>query len=158
MTSLRVEYINPFIEASLDVVNQTTGLKPTIGRVFTRSTPHIGNLVIIMIGITGEISGSVVLSLSKQLACRIASAMMFGMPVPELDEMAKSAIAELANMVMGHTANIFYKANMSIDITPPTVLTCENMELTPAKAVTVCVPLNFDDGESLHIDISYKEN
>jgi chemotaxis protein CheX len=158
LASLKVEYINPFIEASLDVINQTTGLKPSIGKVFTRTTPYNGNLVVIMIGLTGQISGSVVLSLSKNLACKIASAMMFGMPVPELDEMAKSAIAELANMTLGHTANIFYKANMSIDITPPTVLTGENMELTPTKSITVCVPLNFDNGESLHIDISYKEN
>ena len=55
--------------------------------------------VVILIGLTGKISGNVVLSLSKNLALSIASAMMYGMPVNELDEISKSAIAELANMI-----------------------------------------------------------
>ena len=84
--------------------------------------------------------------------------MMFGMPVNELDEMSKSAIAELANMILGHTANIFFQNHMNIDITPPTVLTGENIQLTPTKSVTVCIPLNFDGGESLQIDVSYQES
>ena len=47
---------------------------------------------------------------------------------------------------------------MNIDITPPTVLTGENIQLTPTKSVTVCIPLNFDGGESLQIDVSYQES
>ena len=106
---MKVEYINPFIEASLEVINQTTNFKPTIGRIFAKNNSYSGDGVVILIGLTGKISGNVVLSLSKKLALTISSAMMFGMPVNELDEMSKSAIAELANMILGHTANIFSK-------------------------------------------------
>ncbi|HCW03508.1 MAG TPA: chemotaxis protein CheX [Clostridium sp.] len=155
---MKVEYINPFIEASLEVINQTTNFKPTIGRIFAKNNSYSGDGVVILIGLTGKISGNVVLSLSKKLALTIASAMMFGMPVNELDEMSKSAIAELANMILGHTANIFFQNHMNIDITPPTVLTGENIQLTPTKSVTVCIPLNFDGGESLQIDVSYQES
>jgi chemotaxis protein CheX len=155
---LKVEYINPFIEASLEVINQTTNFKPTIGRIFAKNNSYSGDGVVILIGLTGKISGNVVLSLSKKLALTISSAMMFGMPVNELDEMSKSAIAELANMILGHTANIFFQNHMNIDITPPTVLTGENIQLTPTKSVTVCIPLNFDGGESLQIDVSYQES
>ncbi|NLP29139.1 MAG: chemotaxis protein CheX [Clostridia bacterium] len=155
---MKVEYINPFIEASLEVINQTTNFKPTIGRIFAKNNSYSGDGVVILIGLTGKISGNVVLSLSKKLALTISSAMMFGMPVNELDEMSKSAIAELANMILGHTANIFFQNHMNIDITPPTVLTGENIQLTPTKSVTVCIPLNFDGGESLQIDVSYQES
>lgn len=158
MTKMKVEYINPFIEASLDVINQTTSLKPAIGKLYVKNNSYSCDGVVILIGLTGRITGNVVLSLSKNLALKIASAMMYGMPVHELDEMTKSAIAELANMILGHTANIFYQNNISIDITPPTVLTGENIELTPTKSVTVCIPLNFDMGEALEIDVSYQEN
>ena len=123
-----------------------------------KNNSYSGDGVVILIGLTGKISGNVVLSLSKKLALTIASAMMFGMPVNELDEMSKSAIAELANMILGHTANIFFQNHMNIDITPPTVLTGENIQLTPTKSVTVCIPLNFDGGESLQIDVSYQES
>lgn len=155
---MKVEYINPFIEASLEVINQTTNLRPSIGKLFVKNNSYSSDGVVILIGLTGKISGNVVLSLSKNLALTIASAMMYGMPVTELDEMSKSAIAELANMILGHSANIFYQNNVSIDITPPTVLTGENIQLTPTKSVTVCIPLNFEGGESLQIDVSYQES
>jgi len=155
---LKVEYINPFIEASLEVISQTTNMKPTIGKVFVKNNSYNGDGVVIFIGLTGKINGNVVLSLSKNLALNIASAMMGGMPVIELDEISKSAIAELANMILGNTASIFYKNGIGIDITPPTVLTGENINLTPTKSVTVCIPLNFQGGESLEIDVSYQEN
>lgn len=155
---MKVEYINPFIEASLEVISQTTNMKPTIGKVFVKNNSYNGDGVVIFIGLTGKINGNVVLSLSKNLALNIASAMMGGMPVIELDEISKSAIAELANMILGNTASIFYKNGIGIDITPPTVLTGENINLTPTKSVTVCIPLNFQGGESLEIDVSYQEN
>ncbi|NLZ47700.1 MAG: chemotaxis protein CheX [Clostridiales bacterium] len=155
---MKVEYINPFIEASLEVISQTTNMKPTIGKVFVKNNSYNGDGVVIFIGLTGKINGNVVLSLSKNLALNIASAMMGGMPVIELDEISKSAIAELANMILGNTASIFYKNGIGIDITPPTVLTGENINLTPTKSVTVCIPLNFQGGESLEIDVSYQKN
>lgn len=155
---MKVEYINPFIESSVSVITQTTGLNPTLGKVHVKQQPYKGDNVVVLIGLTGEIQGNVVITLGKELACNIASAMMCGMPVPELDEMAKSAISELCNMILGSTANMFYNNNTKIDITPPTLLTGENMEFTSSNALTICIPLHFDAGQNINIDISYKEN
>lgn len=155
---MKVEYINPFIEASLSIIGQTSGLQPTVGKLKIKNVPYKGDYVVVLIGLTGEIKGSVVISLSRTQACNIASAMMGGMPVPQLDELAKSAIAELCNMILGHTANIFSQNSMNIDITPPTVLTGDNMEFSPNKSVIVSVPLIFENGEVLEIDISYQES
>lgn len=154
---MKVEYINPFIESSINVINQTTGISPSLGKVHIKNEPYKGDNVVVLIGLTGEIQGNVIITLHKNLACKIASAMMCGMPVQELDEIAKSAISELCNMILGNTANIFYNNNTKIDITPPTLLTGENIEFTPNKALTVCVPLHFEDGHEINIDISYKE-
>lgn len=154
---MKQEYINSFIEGSKSVISQVTGFEPNVGEVFIKDVPYQGDSVVVLIGLTGDIYGSVIISLSKKLACNIASIMMGGMPVPELDEITKSAIAELCNMIMGNTASNFYKNNVTIDITPPTVFTGENMQVTPSKAETVCIPLIFDDGEGLDIDIVYKE-
>ncbi|MDP4091415.1 MAG: chemotaxis protein CheX [Bacillota bacterium] len=155
---MKVEYINPFIEASQSIIVQTSGLKTSLGKLRVKNSPYKGDSVVVLIGLTGEIKGNVVISLAKSLACKIASAMMCGMPVPELDELAKSAIAEMCNMILGHTANLFSINGMNIDITPPTVLTGENMEFSPSKTVIVCVPLMFEDGEVLEIDVSYQES
>jgi len=154
---MNVEYINPFIEASMSIINQTTGFNPKIGKLYIKNTPYKGDNLLILIGLTGKIQGSVVLSFSTEMACKIASAMMGGYTVTQLDELAKSAVGELCNMILGNTATLFSKKNIHIDITPPTILTGDNIELSIHQTVIVCVPLEFDDGSKIEIDISYRD-
>lgn len=154
---MNVEHINPFIQASQDVIREMTGLIPVLGKMYVKDAPYRGDNVVVLIGLTGAIQGNVVMSFKKTLACKIASMMMCGMPVPELDEIAKSAIAELCNMILGNAASIFATNKIAIDITPPTVLTGENMQFSPSKSVVVCVPLEFSDEDHIDIDISYRE-
>ncbi len=154
---MKVEYINPFIEASQSIIKETTGLNPAVGKAYVKSVPYKGDGVVVLIGLTGTIQGNVSISLKKSLACNIASAMMGGMPVPDLDEIAKSAVSELCNMILGNAASIFSRNNIEIDITPPTMLTGENIEVSPSISVIVSIPLEFENGEKLEIDISYKE-
>lgn len=154
---MNVEYINPFIMASTKIITEATGLSPKLGKVYIKDTPYKGGNVLVLIGLTGKISGSAVITFSREIACKIASSMMMGIPVPELDEIAKSAIGELCNMILGNTATLFSKHGISIDITPPTIMTGDNIKLSPHKSVIVCVPLNFIDGNTVEIDISYIE-
>lgn len=156
---MKVEYINPFVEAkSCNVISQVLGSEPTVGKPHLKTTPYASENVVTFIGITGEIRGNVVVAFNRETVLKIASAMMGGMPVQELDEMSKSAIAELCNMILGNTATIFSKNNISIDITPPTVLTGDNLELTPPKGVVVRIPLLIEEGAPVDIDIAYMEN
>ena len=155
---MKQEYVNPFIESSINVISQTTGFKPNVGKIYIKNLPYSGDNVIVIIGLTGEIKGTVVISLKNSVACKIASAMMCGMPVPELDEMSKSAISELCNMILGNTASVFAANNIKIDITPPTLLTGENLELSPIKSLVMCVPIMLNEKDCIEIDISVKEN
>ncbi len=152
---MKAEYINPFIEASTRIIEQATGLSARLGDISIKDRPYTEDSIIILIGLTGQISGTAVITFKKAIACKIASVMMMGMPVEQLDEIAKSAIGELCNMILGNTATIFSKNGINIDITPPTIFTGENMELSIHKSVVVCIPLIFEDGQSIHIDISY---
>ena len=153
---MNVEYINPFIEASTSIIKQTTNISPNLGKVYVREKPYSSTNILVMIGLTGKVSGTVVISFSNDIACKIAGAMM-RMPVDNLDEIAKSAIGELCNMILGNTATLFSKKGINIDITPPTVLTGSNIQLSIHKSIVVCVPLLFDDGNKIEIDISYIE-
>lgn len=153
---MKIEYINPFVEASQKVIKETTGLNPILGKIYTKDIPHKGDHIAVLIGLTGSLQGTVIMSFRKKFACKIVSFMLGGMPVPELDEIAKSAISELCNMILGNTASIFSQKAIGIDITPPTVLIGENMQFSSSKAATWCVPLEFDDGDTMDIDIIHK--
>lgn len=152
---MNVEFINPFIEASTSIIRQTTGITPKLGKLYVKNAPYRSDSVLVMIGLTGKIYGSVVINFSVESACKVASAMMGGLEVKSLDEIAKSAIAELCNMILGNTATVFSTKSIEIDITPPAVLTGQNMQLSVHRSVIVCIPLELENGAKIELDISY---
>jgi chemotaxis protein CheX len=154
---MKVEYINPIVEASKNVINQITGFNPSLGQIYKKTIPYSVDSILVIIGLTGHIQGSINISLNKDLALRIVSAMMGGMEVKELDEIAKSAISELCNMMLGNASTIFYSNNISIDITPPIIMTGTDIQVSQANSVVISIPLNFENGDKLELDISFKE-
>jgi len=86
----------------------------------------------------------------------VASGMMMGMPVEEIDEMAKSALSELGNMIMGNSATLLFNVGAQIDITPPSLVKGTSIEITSAGMETICVPLVSTMGE-IEFDIGIKK-
>lgn len=154
---MNVEYINPFIEASQTVLKQIAGMEAKLGKVYLKDSPYSSDNVIIIVGLTGKIRGQALFSMSKSLALSIASNMMGGVALAELDEISKSAISELTNMILGNTATILFNKGIGVEITPPSFLMGENMQISPSKMKTVCVPLMIGDNGQLDIDISVEE-
>lgn len=155
---MNVEYINPFIEASQDVLVKMANLQVKIGKLFIRTSPYESDSVVIIIGITGSIRGQVIFSMEKSVAMHIASAMMCGMPVAELDDIARSAISELTNMILGNTATILADKGTFIEITTPSVLIGDKIMISNNKLKTICVPLVLSNGDVFEVDISVADN
>ncbi len=154
---MKVEYINPFIEASQSVLTMMTGNKPELGKVYLRNSPYESDNVVVIVGLTGAIRGQVVIAFTKESAIKVASAMMGGMPITELDEMSKSAISELANMIMGNTATLLANRGIGIEITPPSLLYGERLTITPGNMKTITIPLNSNNDKLLEIDVSIED-
>lgn len=151
---MNIEYINPFIEASQTVLKQIASLDAQLGKVYLKTSPYRSEDIIIMVGLTGKIRGQAIFSMSRDFGMKIASGMMMGMPVTEFDEISKSAISEMANMIMGNTATLLYNRGINIDITPPSLLMGENMQITPSKMKTICIPLLIDENDKIELDVS----
>ncbi len=154
---MKQEYVNPFIKASVEVLAQTTQLDFKTGTPSLRQSPFLSDEVLIMLGIVGSLKGEVILSMQKETSKSIASRMMMGMPVDELTEMAKSALCELGNMIMGNVATLLFNEGVQIDITPPTLLTGSNIEVSANNMVTICIPIEAE-GHKIILDVSIKEN
>ena len=93
-------------------------------------------------------------SMDKSVSLKIASAMMMGMTITELDEMSKSAIAESANMILGNAATILYSKGIKIEITPPSLMMGDNIQISTPKMTTLCIPLNLSSGGTIELDIA----
>jgi len=122
-----------------------------------KKTPFESANIAVIVGLTGKIRGQVVISMTMPSALEIASAMMGGMTVLEMDDISKSAISELGNMIMGNTATILSGRGIGIEITPPSLLIGEKMMISPAHMTTVCIPLNISDTGKFEIDVSLAE-
>jgi Predicted inhibitor of MCP methylation, homolog of CheC len=153
---VKVEYINAFIKASTEVLNNFVTDKFSVGKPYVRSNPFPTRELVIILGITGDIKGQAVFSLSEEMAKAVASGMMMGMPVNEIDEMAKSALSELGNMIMGNSATLLFNLGAKIDITPPSLVKGTAIEISSAGMETLCVPLVSALGE-IEFDIGIKK-
>jgi len=154
---MNIEYINPFIMASQTVLKQVANIDAKLGKVYLKSSPYMGEAILIFVGITGKIRGQAIFTMSKKVAFSIASAMMLGMTVDELNEISKSALCELTNMILGNTATLLYNKGIGIEITPPTLLMGENLEISTSKIKTICIPIHLTDTDVLEIDLSVED-
>lgn len=150
---MKAEYINPFLEAFSTVVEQVLCVKPTQGKVFVKDGSQKSGEVAITIGVTGDLSGNIMFNFSKETGKIIASKMMMGMEVKEFDDMAKSAISELANMIAGNSTMYFSNIGVKIDITPPSMYTGTDMSFYSYKSKAICVPMIFQ-GYEVAIDLA----
>lgn len=73
----------------------------------------------VLIGMTGDMKGRLVIEGNHKSIGSIGEK-MFGMPIE--GEMLESFTGELANMIAGNLATVVSQREVSIDITPPTVL------------------------------------
>ena len=154
---MNVEYINPFIEASKTVLKSIANIELVVGKAYLKTSPYASDTLAIIIGVTGSLRGQVIFSMNKDVALNIASAMMGGTELTKLDEMSKSAVTEAANMILGNTATMFYNTGVAIDITPPSLLMGDNMQISTNKMKTICVPLNIASGGIIELDVAVAE-
>ena len=117
--ALNVNNINPFLQSTISVFETVTQLKLSVGKPSLADFSFVNPTYTITVGVVGQMKGQAVLAMDIEHAKTVASKMMFGMPVAELDEMACSALNELSNMVMDNTATLFSTQGKIIDITPP---------------------------------------
>lgn len=155
MAEINVDYINPFLMAATAIMKDACQMEMKIGRPYVKTTEFERDSVIIMIGVTGEMRGQVIIAFSYERALDIASRMMMGMPVTELDDMSRSAISELGNMIMGNAATILSTKGIGVDITPPSL--CRGaMEISQSYTKNICIPLSTDSGVTMELDIAVK--
>jgi chemotaxis protein CheX len=126
---LDAKFVNPFIESFQSVM------------------PQLG---------FGDIKGNIVYRMQTNDARAIASTMMAGMQVEEFDEIAESALAELANMLTANSATCLYEKGCRIDISTPTMLQGENMSVKMNTEKILCVEL-LADGIPIEVNLAFEE-
>jgi chemotaxis protein CheX len=150
------KYVNPFVESFSSVMPQLGFANVRIGKLSAKKKEVITSGVLIILGVVGDIKGNVVYTIDIEAAKQIASTMMMGTPVDELDDIAKSALSELTNMLTANAATVLADIGIRIDISVPTFLIGENMCATMNSDKILCVRLYADD-IPIEINISFED-
>ncbi|KGE20752.1 chemotaxis protein CheX [Paenibacillus wynnii] len=148
---MKAEVINPFLESARIVIEQVIQVSPSTGSLGIKEIELIDNHIWIQVGMTGQLSGNIIFGIAEAVALRMVSAMMGGYVITEMDEMGKSAISELGNMISGNASTILSNQGVMVDITPPKLMKSESMTFMPRRALSI--PLLMDGIGELDIQV-----
>lgn len=150
-------YINSFVQGAQRVFASVCQETPALGKIYLKSRPYIASEVSVSVDIFGAFEGEVIFNMKEDTACFIVSRMMVGFPCTTIhDDMAKSAVSELANIISGNVATIFAVKEISVDIRPPQLrINAVEADFPILKRVNkvVCVPLQFQNGCKFEVDV-----
>ena len=152
---MRVEYINPFLEAANSILTEVLQSPIRRGEINLKSTatPVLG--VAAVVGVAGDVEGRVLFDMSRITALKIASTMN-GEQMIHIDEMVKSTISELANMIVGSAVTRLQETGFNFDLTPPAIIVGDNMEITSQRMEALVVPMVTPQGV-VEINVAVRE-
>ena len=118
---MKAEFVNAFLTPAVDVWLKELGIELTFREAEAVTGVFTTEDLTAIIGVTGKLKGNVFYELSHSTAKSVAGAIC-GMEFEEMDEMALSAVGELANMITGNATTVLAETNYVCKISPPVLL------------------------------------
>lgn len=127
---MEVKFINAFVASIQNVFKTMLDTEVTVGKPVLKQADLVTAEVSGIIGLSGGIQGSVVLSFEKEPACRIASTFSGEEMTLESPDFA-DAIGELVNMVAGNAKKDF--AGYEVSISLPSIIIGKGHKVSQSK-------------------------
>lgn len=139
---MKAKYVNPFLAATANLFRNYLGIECTGGQPFLNPEPQTLDEVSGIIGLAGETTGAVVLSLSRETAIKVASTMA-GKTYSALTNEVIDVVGELVNIVAGNAKKDLLDYRLSISL-PGVIVGKENWIRWPAQVPVITIP--FESG------------
>jgi len=147
-------YITPFMVSIQHVFSTMLQLQVQVGEPKVKQGSAATYDVSGIIGMSGDVAGSVVLSFPRATAERVV-ALFTGQETPSDHEDFPDAVGELVNMIAGGAKGRF--ANRKVSISCPSVVVGANHMIAKQKDVPcIAIPCETDCGE-LTIEIAIQD-
>ena len=143
---MKAEILNPFIQAASEVLETELGAETQRGTLHVRKSAFTTNEITTLVGVTGQVSGIVLYSMSQETALSLVSRMM-GQEFTEFDALAQSGIGELGNVITGRAGVLLSEAGFQSNISPPSLVIGKGTMITTLDLNRLVFPLQTDVGE-----------
>lgn len=143
---LKAEFINPFVGAAYDILKRVTQTEASKGELAVANSPVHGDEVNVVIGVTGDLTGQIILCLSEATALVFASKMLMNLTTDSFNELAKSAICEMGNMILGRAVTALGERGYFCTLTPPALFIGKNVVVSTQILKFLVIPLETEYG------------
>ena len=153
---MKAEFINPFVGAAYDIIQMVTQTEAGKGELALASSPIHGDEVNVVIGVTGDLAGQIILCMSEATALAFATKMLMNLATETFNELAKSAICELGNMILGNAVTDLGDKGYFCNLTPPTLFIGKDVVVSTQVLRFLVVPLETEYG-AITINVALQE-
>ncbi len=141
-----VNYINPFLQGTLDVLKKMAFITAIPGKPFVKKSTASAGDVSGIIGITGDATGSLALSFTEPCICEIVNSML-GENHAAINAEIIDAVGELTNMISGSARNLMEKEGIKAFAAIPTVVHGKNHTINSIYNVpSIIIPFSTATG------------
>lgn len=145
MTSVKAAHINPFLASTLEVFSTMLGAKLTRGELSLSVNFQPQHDVSGIIGLSGKASGTVVVSLDRDVAIAVTERLLGERPAT-INADVVDAVGEIVNMIAGRAKSNLEELAMTLSL--PTVITGKNHVIQfGSSAQTICIPYVCEWGQ-----------
>jgi len=143
---MKAEYINPFIKATIDVVNVMAFVKAKAKKPYLKKDDLATGDVSTIVGLTGEASGTFSISFDESSIIQIASN-IFGEEIKKLDRDVTEVAGELANMISGQARREIEALGLRLDGAIPSIFSGKNHTIYHmTDGPKIAIPFIMDKG------------
>ena len=154
---MNVAYINPFIESTLRSLEMMAGIQAEKAGLELKEDLITTYDVSAIIGLTGETSGSIIISMPEKLACKLASNMLME-EITSLNKNVEDAIGEIGNIVVGDARRSLMQDGYALNISIPTVVIGAGHRISrPGNIPCIAIPFATEFG-NFEVNVGLKEN
>lgn len=139
-------FITPFISSIQNVFSTMMQLPVTIGDPGIKGDPSTTYDVSGIIGMSGDVTGSVVLSFPRQTAVRLVALLAGAEMAPDHPDFP-DAVGELTNMVSGNAKGMFTGRKKVTISCPSVVIGPGHIVARPKDVPCIVIPCSTDCGE-----------
>jgi chemotaxis protein CheX len=144
--TLDVKIINPFINATLNVLETMAFIKSKAEKPYLKKDSVAKGDVSGVVGFTGETNGTVFITFDESSILKIVSN-MFGEKITEINNEITDAVGELTNMISGQARKELEEVGEVFHGAIPSVVTGKNHELISlTKGPKIAIPFKTDFG------------
>lgn len=154
---MNVQFINPFLEAMVNVMSTMARMQPIIGKpVLKEGEVAKGEITGFMEMSGPEARGSFAITFTKPVIAELVKRML-GENVPNQEEMERDMAGEMANMVVGGAKNAFAEKGYKFDMSIPDILYGKDHTIHHKyKGTTILLPCKADAGD-FYFEICFEE-